>query len=119
MSERPVIDVNTEHSGELETFMHQTLRPVMKQLNEKFLVLAKINLKSEEIKFKLLQPFEKEEKVNALVSTNQPFKNTVSGMVIGLFSETEFEFYEKNMREINKRIAALLRERLASQLHNL
>jgi hypothetical protein len=119
MTERPIIPVNTEDSGDMETFMHQTLRPVMKQLNEKLLTLSKLNLKSHEMAFKLLQPFEKEERVNALVSTNQPFKNTAVGMVLGLLNETEFEFYKGNTRELNKRIGVLLRERLSSQLQKL
>ena len=119
MDERPVLSINTEHAGEVETFMHQTLRPVMKHLNEKFLALAKINLKSAETGFKLLQPFEKEEKINALASANQPFKNLAMGMVIGLLNETEFHFYKANQREVSKRIALLLKERLVSQLHKI
>jgi hypothetical protein len=47
---------------------------------------------------------------------NQGLRNTIVGMIIGLFSLKEHEFYLTTKSEINRRIIQMGKERIASNL---
>lgn len=118
---RPVIpqaDVN-ETMTDMEQFQNKTLRPILKFQNEllstHFSQFARSYKKdwgsiSNENKIAFIE--------NALIK-NQGLKNTVIGMIIGLFTLKEQEFYLKNKSEINRRIIQMGKQRIESHLSDL
>jgi hypothetical protein len=116
MTMRPFIEVNTENAKPVEKFMHEVLRPILKQLNEQLLAIALVKLNLPNISFGNLSAQEKKKRIEGLISQNQKFKGQVKEMVITQFLTDESDFYQKNKRDLNKRIFSMTLERLLSQL---
>lgn len=49
-----------------------------------------------------------------MIQKQVPFRNQLIGSVIGMFTLTEMEEYEKNTSEINKRILTMAKQRILS-----
>lgn len=116
MTERPFIAVNTQNAKPVEKFMHEVLRPVLKQLNEQLVEIALSRLITANVHFENLSAEEKKGMIENLVSNNQKFKAPLKELVIAQFSKDETIFYQKNKRDLNKRIFSMTLERLQSQL---
>jgi hypothetical protein len=112
---RPIIDI--EFIGEknsLESFMHLTLRPVLKMQHQKLVTLIE---QSEGFKIELCSSLDKEMNQTYLknhLSKNAGLKQKLLGCVIGLFTEDEFDFFFQNQKEVSKRISAMIIERYLS-----
>ena len=50
------------------------------------------------------------------IQKDAKFRNTLKGMVIGLFTLNEYTLYTKNSSNLNKRMMSMLVERLKSQV---
>ena len=53
------------------------------------------------------------------LSKDIAFKSEIKGMIIGQFTEDEFEFYTTISSDVNKRIINLLKERLLTSITEL
>ncbi len=112
---RPIIDI--EFNGEknsLESFMHLTLRPVLKMQHQKLVTLIE---QSEGFKIELCASLDKEKNQTYLknhLSKNTGVKQKLLGCVIGLFTDEEFDFFLQNQKEVSKRISAMIIERYLS-----
>jgi len=115
---RPKITaVSTENlKSDLEKFHHQVLRPVLKFQNELILAAFQSEMKRFKIDFSNLSKNEKQTKIHSTFHTNQKFQMFLLGLVSGLFTSEEFDFYLKNRRQLKKRILEMLEERVQSQL---
>ncbi len=113
---RPFIEVNTENAKPVEKFMHEVLRPVLKQINEQLLAAALNQVNGVNTGFENLSALEKKACLEKLVGQHQKFKEAVKAMVIDQFSNDESIFYQKNKRDLNKRIFSMTLQRLSSQL---
>lgn len=113
---RPFIEVNTENAKPVEKFMHEVLRPVLKMLNQKLITRALIKLKAINISFENASAPEKRKMIEKLVSENQKFKIYLKELVSAEFTKDESDFYQKNKRDLNKRIFSMTLQRLLSQL---
>lgn len=102
----------------IEYFQHQTLRPILKFLNE---TLNKISL-NYIIKlnpdFSKITPLEQENRILSVLKKEQVLKNKLLGIVIGLFTQEEIDFYLKNSLKIDERIHQMLQERIRTQFMN-
>jgi hypothetical protein len=116
MQSRPHIEVNTENAKPVEKFMHEVLRPILKQINEQLITAALSHMNSVNIIFEDLSAQEKKGKIENLVSQNQKFKTSLKELVCAQFSKQESIFYQKNKRDLNKRIFSMTLERILSQL---
>lgn len=112
---RPIIGI--EFNGEknsIESFMHMTLRPVLKMQHQKLITLID---KSEGFKTELCASLDKEKNQTYLknhLSKNAGVKQKLLGCVIGLFTDEEFDFFLQNQKEVSKRISAMIIERYLS-----
>ncbi len=111
----PIIEIETSTSLTIEYFQSETLRPILKFQNEiiletfeSFCFDNKVNLKNLNSDLKLL-------KIAQILKTSIQLKQFYLGMIIGFFTLEEIHFYTANKKEINKRIIALLIERIYSQ----
>lgn len=59
---------------------------------------------------------EKEIFVKNIIQKNIVLKNKFIGLIIGLFTKMEFEFYLNNQTEVNKRISQLITKRIIDQI---
>lgn len=98
-----------------EKFQNQTLRPILKWQNELLLEVFRNYASKQKGVFFSLSPEKKEAYIENVIQKDIKFRNTIKGIVIGLFSLEEFQDYIKNSPNLNKRMMNLVIERLKSQ----
>ena len=98
-----------------EKFQNQTLRPILKWQNELLLEVFRNYASKQKGVFFSLSPEKKESYIENVIQKDIKFRNTIKGIVIGLFSLEEFQDYIKNSSNLNKRMMNLVIERLKSQ----
>lgn len=99
-----------------EKFQNQTLRPILKWQNELLLEVFRNYASKQKGVFFSLSPEKKEAYIENVIQKDIKFRNTIKGIVIGLFSLEEFQDYIKNSSNLNKRMMNLVIERLKSQI---
>jgi hypothetical protein len=106
----------TEQSSSEEIFQNKTLRPILKFQNDLFIeVFMKYTVKQKGVFF-TLSPDKKMSYIENTIQRDIKFRNSLKGMVIGLFTTEEYKTYIKNSSNLNKRIMNMLIERLKSQV---
>ena len=98
-----------------EKFQNETLRPILKWQNELLLEVFRNYASKQKGVFFSLSPEKKEAYIENVIQKDIKFRNTIKGIVIGLFSLEEFQDYIKNSSNLNKRMMNLVIERLKSQ----
>ena len=113
---RPII-TGIEHKADtlpFEAFQSTTLRPILKFQHDLILQLFQIGIDKNKALYHSLKKEEKEEFLTKMIQKQVPFRNQLIGSVIGMFTLTEMEEYEKNTSEINKRILTIAKQRILS-----
>ncbi len=116
MKSRPIIPNAQilDKTKELERFQNETLRPIIKSLNDLLFVyfqnyaeINKITLKNATV-----------DQINKFITTaflkDHQLKNELKGFVIGHLSIEEYHFYKFSTKEINKRILGIVKQRILS-----
>lgn len=111
---RDAVAVDTERTSlALEQFQNSSLRPILKFQNAVIVLYFTAQLNGEEIpKSSVLR----EALIKIRFQKDPIIRNTLIGMVLGLLSSEELEFYVLNKAELTKRIVALLCQRLKDEL---
>lgn len=115
---RPIIDI--EYNGDKspnEIFMHDVLRPILKFQHDKIICLIESTPHFENIQFRI----NSEENTHLLkhfISKNSHLKMQLIGIVLGLMTRDELEFYLLNSNPILKRIIEMSVVRYISILEN-
>ncbi len=107
--------VNEQSSSE-EKFQNQTLRPILKLQNDLFIEVFKNHISKHKNDFYSLTVDRKLQYIENAVQKDIKFRNSLKGMVIGLFTLCEYELYIQNSSSLNKRMMNMLIERLKSQV---
>lgn len=105
-----------EDSSETEIFQNQTLRPVLKLQNEIYLLLFKDYAFRKISDFNSLQAEKKLSFIDQSLRKDNALRNTFIGMTIGMLNSDEMKIYLSDIKSYNKRIIAMLSERLKSQV---
>lgn len=116
---RPHVPVDTSASASVETFQHETLRPILKLLNPSILALVASYLTKYGTRFAGMDRADQRQKVRTLVSTDRRLKRTLVGMAMGHFTDDEFAFYLEHRHELRRRMITLLETRATDQLDAL
>jgi hypothetical protein len=104
-----------DSTSELESFVHQTLRPVLKFQNE---VLVRVSVKQVQ---KFQKDFQKsdlkkqQKSISEILVNDLQLKNTLLGVVIGQFKPFELTFYLEHESDLKKRIFQMIEVRILSQ----
>ncbi|HCQ13006.1 glyoxalase [Flavobacterium sp.] len=107
--------VNEQSSAE-ESFQNKTLRPILKFQNDLFIeVFTNYAVKQKGVFF-TLSPEKKMAYIENTIQRDIKLRNSLKGMVIGLFTTDEYVEYIKNSSNLNKRMMNMLIERLKSQV---
>lgn len=106
----------TSQSSAEEAFQNQTLRPILKLQND-LLIQVFINyaVKQKNVFF----DYTADKKMAYIENTIQrdiKFRNSLKGIIIGLFTLDEYSLYISNSSNLNKRMMNMLIERLKSQV---
>ncbi|WP_264558717.1 glyoxalase [Flavobacterium sp. N2270] len=106
----------TESSSLEEKFQNQTLRPILKFQNDLFIEVFKNYATKQKSVFFTLSPEKKMNYIENAIQRDIKFRNSLKGIVMGMFTIIEYKEYIQNSSNINKRMMNLLIERLKSQI---
>jgi hypothetical protein len=107
--------INTMSTAE-EIFQNKTLRPILKLQNDLFIqVFTNYAVKQKNVFF-TLTPDKKMIYIENTIQRDIKFRNSLKGIVIGLFTLEEYSQYILNSSNLNKRMMNMLIERLKSQV---
>jgi hypothetical protein len=112
----PTITGNKATDNVNEAFQNDVLRPILKFQNTLLISYFEQFIVENKIDFHILKHHLKVAKIHDLFKTNIQFKQFYLGLIVGFLSQQQFEFYIQNKKELNKRIIAMLIERLCSQI---
>jgi len=104
-----------EATSSFEAFQNQVIRPILKFQNELLFEVFLSRFKTKNQDLSALSFTEKQEIIKAQFKTNTTLKQMLLGCVIGLLTTEEFNYYNANTSNINKRIFSMLKERLFDQ----
>jgi hypothetical protein len=106
----------TEQSSSEEKFQNQTLRPILKFQNDLYIEVFRNYAIKQKNAFFCLTPEKKMIYIENAIQRDIKFRNSLKGIIIGLFTISEYKEYIQNSSNINKRMMNLLIERLKSQI---
>ncbi len=110
------LGVITFQSSNEESFQNKTLRPILKLQNDMFIaVFINYAIKQKNVFFNLT-PEKKLAYIENVIQRDIKFRNSLKGIIIGLFTIDEYNEYIQNSSNLNKRMMNLLIERLKSQV---
>ena len=110
------LGVITFQSSNEESFKNKTLRPILKLQNDMFIaVFINYAIKQKNVFFNLT-PEKKLAYIENVIQRDIKFRNSLKGIIIGLFTIDEYNEYIQNSSNLNKRMMNLLIERLKSQV---
>lgn len=107
--------LSVETSAE-EFFQNETLRPIMKLQNDLLLDFFKNYILNSKVNFDQFSVEKKLIFIENAIKKDTKFRNSMKGMVIGLFTLEEYNRYADNANALSKRITNLLVERIKSQV---
>ncbi len=110
------IGMINESSSAEERFQNSTLRPILKFQNDLFVEVFKNYAIKQKGVFFTLSPEKKMSYIENVIQRDIKFRNSLKGIVIGMFTLNEYHDYILNSSNLNKRMMNLLIERLKSQV---
>ncbi|TXE11612.1 glyoxalase [Seonamhaeicola algicola] len=117
-SMRPEISsskVNDNMSSD-ERFQNLVLRPVIKLQNDLLIAVFKNYISKHKAVFYDLTMQKRIDYIENAIHKDMKFRNSVKGMIIGMFTIEEYTLYIKNSSALNKRMMNLVKDRLLSQI---
>ena len=111
-----IVIVLEDNKNEVEAFMHQTLRPVLKFQHRVLIRCIKMAPHFKHLKFKNDREKKNRDTLKDFLQKNNTLRSQLTGIVIGLFSELEMDCYQQNLTEINKRMLEMVVTRFLSDL---
>ena len=100
----------------IEQFQNTTIRPILKYQHSILIVFFNSNVHVKYIVSANFSLLKKQNQLKLFTSKQLAFRAQLLGMVTGLFTELEFEFYLSEKVNIDKRIANMILERFFSTL---
>ena len=118
MQQRPDIPTSkiNDQMGSEEYFQNAILRPILKLQNDLFIRVFKNYIKKHKNIFYELSLEKKQRYIEHAIQKDIKFRNSLKGMIIGMFTVEEYETYTMNSSALNKRMMNLLIVRLKDQL---
>jgi len=99
-----------------ERFQNETTRPILKMQNDLFVLVFKNYILKHKNVFLDLSFDRKSTYIENAIQKDIKFRNSLKGMVIGMFSLEEYQRYILNSSALNKRMMNMLIERLKDQM---
>ena len=111
-------EILTEKSEQtpIEQFQNTTIRPILKYQHSILIVFFNANVHVQYIVSANFSLLKKQNQLKLFTSKQLAFRAQLLGMVTGLFTEAEFEFYLSEKVNLDKRIANMILDRFYSTL---
>jgi hypothetical protein len=106
----------TSESSSDEIFQNQVLRPILKLQNDLFIDVFRNYISKYKNDFYSYPVEKKLAYIENSIQKDIKFRNSLKGIVIGLFTIQEYDVYIKNSSSLNKRMMNMLIERLKNQV---
>ena len=106
----------TTQSTTDESFQNEVLRPILKLQNDLFVASFISYIKNNKLDFSSKTSEAKLAVIDNAIQKDVKFRNTMRGIVVGLFTIEEYDFYSNNTSDVNKRMMSMLTERFKSQV---
>ncbi len=118
---RPAIQANLDENpvDSAGHFQNATLRPILKLQNELLLQMFRHYLQKTKGSFFQLPPPRQLEFIANSIRSDLRFRNLLTGVIIGHFTESEMTVFTEQEQELTRRIADLLIQRLSDQVEKL
>lgn len=118
LQQRPDIPTSkiNDQMGSEEYFQNAVLRPILKLQNDLFISVFKNYIKKHKNVFYELSIEKKQRYIEHAIQKDIKFRNSLKGMIIGMFTVEEYDTYTLNSSALNKRMMNLLIVRLKDQL---
>jgi NAD-specific glutamate dehydrogenase len=111
---RPELGIDTSQALALETFQHQTLRPLLKLQHPIILRQFEAFLREHKQNFSEQGKDQRQTYISHALKTHKRLRATYFGLLSGLMTEGEYDFYLSHRSELNKRMTQMLIQRLES-----
>jgi len=106
----------TSQSSSDEIFQNQVLRPILKLQNDLFIAVFRNYVSKYKNDFYSYSVEKKLTYIENSIHKDIKFRNSLKGIVIGLFTISEYNTYILNSSSLNKRMMNMLIERLKNQV---
>ncbi len=115
---RPEISATTinDNMSADERFQNLVLRPIIKLQNELLIEVFKNYVVKHKSVFYDLSLQKRMDYIENAIQRDMKFRNSIKGMIIGLFTVEEYLIYIENSSALNKRMMNIAKERLLSQI---
>jgi hypothetical protein len=118
--ERPILpDLVNPRTSDVEKFQNEVVRPIIKMQHNLLIASFKNYLQKRKIDFPAISDSKKRSRISSVFKTDNAYKNTILGFIIGHFSLEEYAFYIANSSEINKRILQITSQRIRDSIQEL
>ena len=107
--------INDEMSTE-ERFQNLVLRPIIKLQNDLFIEVFKNYVAKHKNVFYDLSIEKRIDYIGNTIHKDMKFRNSIKGMIIGLFTIEEYKLYIQNSSALNKRMMNIVKERLINNV---
>lgn len=108
---------NTDCTSSIEQFQNNSLRPIIKFQHDLIIELVTTNVLFNALKKDKGPRLEFQKKVRRFIIGQVALKNQLIGFITGNMTLSEFDFYLKKQREINKRITDMICQRISDTLY--
>ena len=111
-------EIHTEKSEQtpIEQFQNTAIRPILKYQHTIIIVFFNSNIHVQYIVSANSSLLKKQNQLKLFTSKQLAFRAQLLGMVTGLFTDAEFEFYLSEKVNLDKRISNMIIERFFSTL---
>jgi len=111
---RPQLKLPAGKSGPEETFQNETLRPILKLQHGLLLKLFEAYVQKRKPNLIQMADRDRAEWIQEALRKDLRLRNQLCGMVMGMFTETEMQWFIANETEAMHRLASLLTQRVTS-----
>lgn len=112
LSIRPSLSAEPADDSEMANFQVNTLRPILKMQHDLIIEIFKSYLK--EVRQDFSQHSERQQRdfIEQALVKQASLKFTLLGVIVGHFTSEEYGFYQKNQKDILKRLVRFLSKRI-------
>ena len=115
--ERPILsDLIKANTTDVETFQNEVLRPIIKMQHDLLIAFLENYLQKRKIDFAILSEQKKRARIKSILEKDIQFKNMIVGSVLGHFSVKEYDLYNINSSEFNRRIRQIIIKRFQDSI---